>query len=134
MWQIVEKRNIITDWFLWHYVTALKDIFLKWKNILRFNLDYFSIPFLLETLFSPWRRYKISYGRGFDIGRFAEAIFFNAFSRFMGMIVRFSVICIGVVLQIFVFIIGFFVFLFWIALPFLILIGGVVSLIWIISI
>ena len=132
MWQVTEKRNIFISWLLWHYVVALQEIFSRWKDILRFNLDYFSIPFLFQTLFSPWRRYKISYGKGFDIGKFSEAIIFNAFSRFMGMITRTAVIFIGTVMQIFIVLLGAFLVLLWIFLPPIIIFGIFISLKWII--
>ncbi len=132
MWEVIEKRNIITLWFLWHYHDALQDIILKWKNILRFNLNYFSISFLLKTFFSPWRRYKLSRGRGFDFGKFAEVLVFNTFSRFMGMIMRTVVIISGVLLQIIIVALGFLVLVFWIFFPLLIFLGIIMSLKWLI--
>lgn len=106
MWQVVEKRNIISSWFFWHYSVALNIAWQRWRDFMRFNRDYFSIPFLLKTLLSPWRRYKFSYGRGFDIGRILEALTFNMFSRVMGAIVRIAVIIIGTALQVLIFFFG----------------------------
>lgn len=132
MWQTSEKRNILVSWFSWHYLISLSGIYSTWRNILRFNLDYFSIPFLLETLLSPWRKYKISYGKGFDIGRFFETIAFNVFSRIMGFLVRVIVIFTGVITEVLLLVFGIFVLLFWITLPLITFVGLLLSLQWLI--
>ncbi len=130
MWQVVEKRNIISSWLLWHYSVALCIVWQRWRDFMRFNRDYFSIPFLLRTLFSPWRRYKFSYGRGFDIGRFFETLVFNAFSRVMGAIARISVIIIGLTLQIIILFAGALVVVIWVLLPIITVIGLFFPLRW----
>lgn len=132
MWQVMEKRNIFSSWFLWHYVLALKELFLRWKDLLYFNLNYFSIPFLLRTLFSPWRKTEVSYGRGFDAGRLFNALVFNIFSRIMGSIVRFLVIIVGLLTQVSIFFLGFFAIFLWIIFPLVIIFGVFTSLQWLI--
>lgn len=94
-----------------------------WGNFLRFNLDYFSIPLLLKTFFSPWRRYSWSYGRGFDLGKFFEAFFSNLISRILGALMRTFLIVFGIIAEIFILVIGLIIILGWILLPFL-LVGG----------
>ncbi len=128
MWQIVEKRNIFFSWLLWHYSVALDDIVKRWKDLLRFNLDYFSIPFLLQTMFSPWKRYKLSFGRGFDISKIFEVIVFNTFSRLIGAAVRMGVILCGLIIHLALIFFGIFILLIWIALPIIIIGGILVSL------
>ncbi len=130
MWQVVEKRNIISSWFFWHYSVALNSAWQRWRDFMRFNRDYFSIPFLLKTLFSPWRRYKFSYGRGFDVGRFLEALTFNIFSRVMGAIVRVAVIVIGTALQVLIFFFGILSIIIWLLLPVITIIGLFFPLRW----
>jgi len=132
MWQVTEKRNIFSLWISWHYVVALENVYLKWRDILRFNLDYFSIPFLIKTLFAPWKRYNLSLGRGFDISRITEAVVFNTFSRLMGAIMRISVIFIGLIMQLLILFFGIFIILSWILLPLMILVGLFTSLQWLI--
>lgn len=132
MWETVEKKNIFFSWFLWHYVIALKEIHQRWKDFLRFSLDYFSIPFLLKTLFAPWRKYKISYGKGFDIGKILEAFGFNAFSRFLGAVIRITVIFIGFLVEILIIFFGAFIVLSWIILPLVTILGLFLSLQWLI--
>ncbi len=134
MWQVVKKQNIFFLWAFWHYNTALREIFRGWKDVFRFNIYYFSLPFLLKTFFSPWRRYKFSYGRGFNFNKFIETFFLNVFSRFVGLFIRFFVILAGVILQIFIIIFGISLFIFWIVLPIATLFGIYISLKWLILI
>jgi len=130
MWKVVEKRNIFSSWLLWHYVVALKEIYQRWRDFLRFSLDYFSIPFLLKTIFSPWRKYKVSYGKGFDIAKILEAFGFNAFSRLLGVVIRTTVIFIGLLTEILIVFFGIFIIFSWILLPLITFLGLFLSLQW----
>jgi len=116
-------QNILFQYLTWHYVDQVRGILLAWKNFLRFNLNYFSISLLLKTLFSHWRKYQWSYGRGFDIKRYAEVFFSNLISRVIGAIIRFFLILIGVAAEIFIVLAGIIVFLGWLLLPVLLLAG-----------
>ncbi|PIY89349.1 MAG: hypothetical protein COY73_01130 [Candidatus Nealsonbacteria bacterium CG_4_10_14_0_8_um_filter_37_14] len=116
-------QNILFQYLTWHYVDQVRGILLAWKNFLRFNLNYFSISLLLKTLFSHWRKYQWSYGRGFDIKRYAEVFFSNLISRVIGAIIRFFLILIGVVAEIIIVLAGIIVFLGWLLLPVLLLAG-----------
>ncbi len=130
MWKVVEKRNIFSSWLLWHYVVALKEIYERWRDFLRFSLDYFSIPFLLKTIFSPWRKYKVSYGKGFDIAKILEAFGFNAFSRVLGAVIRTTVIFVGLLTEILIIFFGIFIIFSWVLLPLITFLGLFLSLQW----
>ncbi len=134
MWQVTEKKNIFSFWLSWHYAGALQGIYFKWKEILRFNLDYFSIPFLVKTIFAPWRRYKFSFGKGFNIGKVAEVVVFNTFSRLVGAVVRTMVIITGLITHFLILFFGIFITLCWLLLPLIILFGLLISLQWLILI
>ena len=111
MEQASERKIIFHKFIEWYFFEQPRAIIRGWKNLLKFNLEYFSIPLLLRTLFSPWRRYRWSYGRGFDFRRYLEAFVSNAISRGLGAILRIFLIIIGLVLET------------------LLLIGGIVGLI-----
>lgn len=128
MWQTTEKKNIFLEWIYWHYYVVLANIISDLKNIFLFNIYFFSIPILLKTFFSPWKKYKLSYGRGFDFNKILEALSFNLFSRIIGMTARLFLIIIGLISQMIVIIIGFFIIFIWIAIPFLILLGLIFSI------
>ncbi len=115
--------NILFLYFQWHFIDGPRAIWKGWKDCLRFNLDYWSVPLLLKTLFSHWRRYRSSYGRGFDPGRWFNAFIFNAMSRMLGALARSILIFVGLITEFFVFCAGVAVFLIWILLPFLVIFG-----------
>ena len=121
--KVSQKRNIIFLWIGWHYFEMSNNLLDAWKNFLVFNLNYFSIPLLLNTFFSPGRRYKWNYPRGFDIKQYFETFISNLVSRILGAICRVVLILIGIVSEIFVFLFGSVIFLIWLILPVLLLAG-----------
>jgi len=106
----------------WYYTKGTKDILLAWRNFILFALEYFSIPLLLKTLFSPWKRDITKKPRGLDIKRLLQYIIYNTISRGTGFVMRFLTICVGVLFLFLVFVLGFVFFVLWIFLP-LIFIG-----------
>lgn len=117
------RKNIITPWFLWHFYEMPKFLFSAWKNYLKFGSNYFSISLLIKTLFSSWRRYKWNYPKGFDIPGFLNTLISNIFSRILGAICRVALIALGIVFQIFIFLAGLAVILFWLFIPLIIIFG-----------
>ena len=45
------SQNILIQYFVWHFFDASKGILAGWKNCLKFNLNYWSVPLLTKTLF-----------------------------------------------------------------------------------
>ena len=116
-------QNILYQYLEWQFLDTPRGIFRAWRNCLRFNLNYWSLPLLFKTFFSHWRRYRYSYGKGFDPGRYFEALTFNMISRAIGAIMRSTLIILGLISEVFIIFAGIIVFLFWLFLPFL-LAGG----------
>ncbi len=123
MLKSVARQNIISLWLEWHFFDVPKSILQGWKNYLKFNLNYFSIPVLFKTFFSPWRRYGMSYGKGFNPGRYFEVFIFNLFSRSVGAVLRIFFMVMGLLAEIFIVLSGAVMFLGWLALPLLLLFG-----------
>lgn len=117
------KENIISLWIIWYLIEVPKNIISGWRNFLWFGLNYFSIPLLLRTLFSPWRRYSWSSGRGFDIIVFFNVLVSNLISRFLGAFMRIILISTGVVFEIFIFFFGFIILIGWFLLPLFLIFG-----------
>jgi len=117
------KQNIIIAWFNWHFSEAPKNILKIWGNFLAFNFNYFSINTLLKTFFSPWKKIQWSYGRGFDFGRFISTLTSNIISRIIGATVRTFIIGLAFFIEFFILLGGVVVFLFWVFLPFLLILG-----------
>ncbi len=133
MQKVTQKRVLFISWLFWHYHEALKEIILRWRDFLRFNLYYFSTFDLMRTLFSPWRGYKSTYGRGFDAAVYAEAILFNTFSRLIGGICRLILIIISIIVELFVFVIGLLLVIGWLLMPVIIFVGLFNFIEWLIS-
>ncbi len=120
--------NIFFLFLEWEYKDAPKFILGAWKNFLVFGLDYFSLPVLLKTFFSPWKKYRYSYGGVFEIWKNIETLVFNAMSRIIGAIIRTVFIILGIAFEVLIFISGIVAFLGWIVLPFLLIFGIIYGL------
>ena len=112
----------------WQFWEMPKNILRAWKNFLLFNLEYFSIPLLLKTFFSPWHRYKWSYPRGLDIGKYLEIFISNLITRALGVVLRSFLIFFAILTEIFIFLLGLIIFLGWLILPVLLILGFVFGL------
>jgi len=123
MEEVAKKHNIFFQWFSWHFLDMPKGVLAAWKNFLLFNLNYFSIPLLLKTFFAPWRRYKVPKGKGFDFGRYFEALFSNLIFRFLGASIRSIFIIFGLFVEAIVVVLGVFAFFVWIFLPLIFIFG-----------
>ena len=123
MTQSSSRQIILFQWLSWYLIEMPMEILRAWKNILVFNLNYFSINLLLKTLFSYWHQYQWSYPRGFDLGKYLEVAFSNLLSRLLGAIVRLIMIALGIVIEAFIFFAGIVVFLAWFLMPFLALLA-----------
>jgi len=121
--EVAKKQNIFLEWISWQFFEMPRNILKAWGNFLRFNLNYFSISLLIKTFFSPWRRYRVSYGRGFDLGEYFEALFSNLLFRILGALLRTFFILIGLLIEIFIIFAGAIIFIGWIILPALLIVG-----------
>lgn len=126
------KENILWLWFQWYFLEMSKEILNGWRNFLFFNLNYFSIPLLLKTLFSHWKRYYWVRKRGFDIGDYFNVLLSNLMSRFLGALVRLCLIIAGLIFEIIIFAAGLIIFAVWFVLPILLIFGLLFGLILII--
>jgi hypothetical protein len=121
--EVSQKQNIFILWIVWQFYEMPKFLFGVWNNYFIFALNLFSLPLLLKTFFSPWRKYRWQYPRGFDFKEFFYTLFSNLISRILGAIMRTALIIVGILFQIFVVVFGLVIFLGWILLPFIIMFG-----------
>ena len=108
---------IIPSYLIWHYSEALKDITRVWTNFLWFISNFFSLPLLFKTFFAPWKRIEEKRPRGFSLEIIAEVVIANTLMRFVGAVIRFGVVVVGIVAILFVFWFGIFFFVLWLLLP-----------------
>ncbi len=116
-------KSIFVKWLKWQFFEVPKNILRGWKNFLKFGLNYFSVPLLLKTLFSPWRKYEWFYPRGFDFWVYLEIFISNLIFRILGAMFRSILIVIGILFEVFLFFSGLGVFLGWLLLPFFLVLG-----------
>jgi hypothetical protein len=124
----LKKQSILILWFLWQFYEMPKFLIGVWVNYFIFASNLFSIPSLLKTFFSPWRRYKWQYPRGFDIGEFFSTFVSNLISRILGAIMRIVLIIVGILFQIIVVISGLVFLLGWLLMPLIIVFGFLIIL------
>lgn len=123
MVEVAKKQNIFFQWVFWQFWEVPGNILKAWRNFLKFNLSYFSISLLLKTFFSPWRQYRWAYPKGLKIWGYLEAFFSNLISRILGAILRFFLILIGLLVEIFIIFGGVILFFGWLILPALLIAG-----------
>jgi len=124
---------IIHDYFVWHYGRAWLEMWGLWRNYMWYVVHVFSLPQLMRSWLSPFKR--ISEGRGskLSLEDFASYIIINILSRVVGAVARTAVICAGLVTLLVTVIVGFLIYAAWMILPFLIigLLGAGLSLLFI---
>jgi hypothetical protein len=125
--ELVENKNIFVEWFLWHFYEMPVFLFGAWKNYILFALNYFSLPVLIFSLFSPWRKYRWVYPKGINIIEFFNTLISNIFSRILGAMMRIVLIAVGILFQIFVIFAGLVVFLAWLLVPVGIIAGFLIA-------
>jgi len=107
------------EFLSWHYSKGLNYYINSWLDSVNSILKYFSLPILLRTLFSPWKRLSaIDKGPGINISRSFEAFTFNLISRGIGALVRLILLFAGVVILFMTFVGGFVGVIIWVIFPF----------------
>lgn len=115
--------TLLFEAIIWQFWDVPKEILKGWRNFLVFNLNYFSLPILLKTFFSHWRRYRYSYRKTFEVWENIEVFVFNIMSRIIGAILRTFLIILGLIIEVLIVFIGVVIFLSWLLLPVLLLAG-----------
>jgi hypothetical protein len=92
----MKEAYLFLDFPLWYYTGAFRDILGVWLNFMWFIYHFFSMPLLVRTLFSPWRRMTDSYRKG-SIEEMLQSVVMNVMSRVFGAIVRLSLLICGAI-------------------------------------
>lgn len=113
--------SILHHYILWHYTRAFAEIFHVWVNLFWFAFNFFSIPQLLRSYFSPWKRMTEGRGQTFNFEDIAGFVIINLISRIIGMILRTTIILSGTV-ALLLLCLGFVVtYAFWVLAPLLLI-------------
>ena len=131
--QSMSAAFLFKEYIQWHYETAVREFWEIWKNFLWFGYDFFSIPLLVRTLFSPIYRIHEKYDiRHLQIELILQSLAVNAVARVIGLIMRLVVLLAGVTFELFLILLGPVLFVVWIVLPMLTLglfVGGVLLIV-----
>ncbi|MFZ2621341.1 MAG: hypothetical protein WAX85_00040 [Minisyncoccia bacterium] len=112
---------VLPYYLSWHYGRAFSDIKNIWKNFMIFFYNFFSIPLLFFSLFSPWQRMRDNYSAEFTVENILGTILVNFMMRLVGAVVRSFFIIIGIISIILCLILGFVIVYVWILLPFILI-------------
>jgi hypothetical protein len=112
--------SILHHYILWHYTRAFPEIWHVWKNLFWFNINFFSLPQLLRSYFSPWKRMTEDRGQTFNFEDLAGFVIINLISRIIGMILRTIIITAGVIVLLLLTLGIVLTYVFWLLAPLLI--------------
>lgn len=114
--------SIMHHYVFWHYTRAWVEIFHVWSNLLWFIVKFFSLPQLMLSWFSPWKRMTEGRGEKWSFEDLASFIIIGLISRIVGALIRTVVIFLGLVALTVTVIFGLVTFVFWAVAP-LVIIG-----------
>jgi len=102
----------------WHYSEGVEYYWQAYKFSVNSVVHYFSLPLLLKTLFSPWKRLSVKDNKpGFNLDRYFDVISFNLVSRMVGAMVRIVLFLAGNLAVFFLVVLGLLGLLFWLLIP-----------------
>ena len=113
--------TVVHHYLLWHYSRAILEIFHVWLNLLWFVVHFFSIPQLMRSWLSPWKRMVEGRGEKWNLEDLAAYIVIGIISRIIGFILRTIVITLGLISLTITIVGGFVTYAFWIGAPVIII-------------
>ncbi len=115
--------RLFFSYFSWHYGRSIRELLNIQKNIIWFLYHFFSLPILVRTFFSPWRAMGEAYEHKdiFHIGEMLSSFAVNTMMRIVGIFVRSIIILFGSFFIVSSIILAVGVLVFWLFIPFIIL-------------
>ena len=113
--------SVAHQYLLWHYTRAFGEIFHVWLNFIWFVIHFFSLPQMVGSWFSPWKRMVEGRGRKWNLEDLAAFVIVGLISRIIGAILRTLVIIVGIICLFITIVGGVGVFVFWVGAPFIII-------------
>jgi hypothetical protein len=119
--------TILHHYVVWHFSQAYLQFFRVWMNLLWFVIHFFSLPQMVRSWFSPWKRITEERKKSWDLEDFFGSLLINLLSRIIGALMRTFVIMVGLLALLIIFVGGLTVYILWTVAPalivFLIIIG-----------
>lgn len=113
---------ILTSYLQWQFILAPQWLVVFIWNLQRALFQFFSVPIMVRTLFSPWRKDSLAY-RGGGLMHLATIFAWNQISRIIGFIIRALVISLWIIAEILFIALSGFVSIFFVLSPFIIILG-----------
>lgn len=110
---------LFASYLIWHYGTAWADMIRVGQNLLWFVYHVFSVPVLLKTFFSPWKRLTEEPKGNIltDTQGVVDAIIVSTLMRIAGIMARFFMLAVAAALLAVLFIAGAALLLVWAVMP-----------------
>lgn len=121
----------VPQYLIWHYTRAVREMFAVFGNFMWFLYNYFSIPLLARTFFSPFERLGEEYKKGLNLEAMLGTFIINTVMRIVGAVLRTFVIVCGLLALGFLCVAYIGTLTLWLAAPFLVpflLIAGFVGM------
>ena len=125
--------SIMHHYIFWHYTSAFGEILHVWKNLMWFTFNFFSLPQMVKSYLTPWKRMTEERGNTFNFEDLAGFIIINLISRIIGIILRTTIIIMGLI-SLSILIVGIIAtYIFWLLAPLLLIICMYYGLVLILS-
>lgn len=113
---------LILSWqfMIWYYTAALLNFVKISRDFIWFLYHFFSIPILIPTLFSKWKRIGDVRTKKFNIADFFSVLIVNSIMRIVGFFIRSFVVIAGLVSIVLAIVVEIAVFVIWLFLPIII--------------
>ncbi|MDO8523333.1 MAG: hypothetical protein Q7S12_03575 [bacterium] len=108
---------MLASYLVWHYGAGAREAWERAMLAIRGVYNYFSLRYLLGSLFAPFHRDTQSKGLGFDPQVFFMSIAENLVSRVVGFCIRIFIIFFGLIAMFFTVLGAMLFYLGWFAAP-----------------
>ena len=109
--------HIVHHYLSWHYLTALKELFHLWHTFAWFTVHLFSLPQLVSSWLSPWKRIVETRGNTWNFEDLIGYVVIGFLSRLVGFIIRTFIIGFGLLALTIVLLSGIILVITWYLLP-----------------
>lgn len=109
--------RFITEYIVWHYSKAIRELCNILLNFIWFFYNFFSIPLLLKTFFTPFKRLDEKAEGGLNISVWFEAFVVTNLMRLVGILLRTILIFLGALMILLTVLCGAIVLVTWILAP-----------------
>ncbi len=86
---------VLLGYLKWHYGRGLLSLIKIWKNFLFFLISFFSLRQMITNLFDHWKRMADPYPKTFSFSAYLSAFIVNIITRIVGLIMRLFILIIG---------------------------------------